>query len=332
MDTVIQDATPKPGDSITFTESQPNALPGNNYMYVVAMIPEANYTANVDVNTEGTVDGTIVTFQGLSLNEKVTIYTDGTSDGTTFYLHGMSGDHTLTKDNLKDTDFMEQLAKDELAKSDIAFAVKNTTATMGVDIEVPTTDTMPIGKYIVLSAAVDRNTGLISAINQTSIDLGATWTFKLVKGWNLISIPLTLSDNSVDAFFPSTVKANLTDMWYYDSGNWIYYSGTRGYSPKYAHLTTLTPGKGYWVKLNSDATFTVTGTVVSGLPTASAGWTMFGVKGLNSINVITAYPNNKDMWTYANGQWYYYSGSRGYSPKYPHINSLEPGIGYWVHI
>ncbi len=209
MDTVIQDAAPKPGDSITFTESQPNALQGDNYMYVVAMIPEANYTANVDVNTEGKVNGTIVTFQGLSLNEKVTIYTDGTSDGTTFYLDGMSRHQMLTKDDLKNTDFMEQLAEDELAQSNIAFAVKNTTATTGVDIVVPTTDTMPTGKYIVLSAAVDRNTGLLSAINQTTINLGYTWTYNLKQDGTYFS-PVTCRDNAIlSAFFPADVMSHI---------------------------------------------------------------------------------------------------------------------------
>lgn len=158
------------------------------------------------------------------------------------------------------------------------------------------------------------------------------FTYSLVKGWNLISVPLSLSNNSIDAFFPAAVKSNLTDMWYYDNGKWVYYSGTRGYSPKYAHLVNVTPGKGYWVKVSNNVSFTVNGIANgSGLPAVGGGWTMIGVYGLNPSNATTAYPGNKDLWYYDNGQWYYYSGTRGYSPKYPHLEVLEPGKGYWVH-
>ncbi|HTY91434.1 MAG TPA: S8 family serine peptidase [Methanocella sp.] len=160
-----------------------------------------------------------------------------------------------------------------------------------------------------------------------------SYTYNLTKGWNMISVPLFLQNDSVDAFFPADVRANLTDMWYYSNGNWVYYSGTRGYSPKYAHLTNVTPGQGYWVKLSNNTTFTIIGlNEVSGVSAAGSGWTMFGVKGLDSTNATTVYSGNKDMWYYSNGQWYYYSATRGYSPKYAHLDSLDPGKGYWVHL
>jgi hypothetical protein len=94
----------------------------------------------------------------------------------------------------------------------------------------------------------------------------------------------------------------------------------------------VSPGKGYWVKLNSNATFTISGqALASGVPAAGSGWTMFGVNGLSSLNATTAYPANKNLWYYDNGQWYYYSGTRGFSPKYPRLQSIEPGKGYWVN-
>jgi len=159
------------------------------------------------------------------------------------------------------------------------------------------------------------------------------FTYHLNKGWNMISVPLLLQNDSVDAFFPAGVKANMTDMWHYSNGTWIYYSGTRGYSQKYARLTNITPGQGYWVKLSNNSTFTISGlNNISGVSSASSGWTMFGVQGLGALNATTAYTNNKDMWYYSNGKWYYYSAIRGYSPKYAHLDTLDPGKGYWVHL
>ena len=158
------------------------------------------------------------------------------------------------------------------------------------------------------------------------------WTYHLKAGWNMISVPVAPDNDSVLAFFPADVRANLTDMWHYNNGNWIYYSGTRGYSPRYAHLTNVMPGKGYWVKFTSDVTFTIRGeALTSGVPTVGSGWTMIGVNGFSSLNASTGYPANKNMWYYDNGQWYYYSGTRGFSPRYPHLQSLEPGKGYWVN-
>jgi len=61
----------------------------------------------------------------------------------------------------------------------------------------------------------------------------SAFTYNLTKGWNLISVPLYLENDSVEAFFPAAVRANLTDMWCYNNGTWVYYSGTQGYSQKY---------------------------------------------------------------------------------------------------
>lgn len=158
-----------------------------------------------------------------------------------------------------------------------------------------------------------------------------TFTYNLHAGWNMISVPLTLSDNSITAFFPANVITLVTDMWYYNSGTWMYFSGTRGYSPKYAHLTSVQPGCGYWVKVSSAVSFTISGQQASsGVPSVGSGWTMIGVNGLSSLNAISAYSLNKNLWYYDNGQWYYYSGTRGFSSKYPQLQTLEPGKGYWV--
>lgn len=198
---------------------------------------------------------------------------------------------------------------------------------------------VPVGTYNVTGEKNGHNNGTLVNLSGGTLTANVTLTdyelpkflFSLSKGWNMISVPVILANDSVDAFFPADVKANLTDMWYYNNGFWVYYSGTRGYSPKYTHLTNVTSGKGYWVKLSNNTSFTVSGDVTNGVPAAGIGWTMFGVEGLSSLNATTTYPGNKDMWYYNNGQWYYYSSTRGYSPKYPHLDSLDPGKGYWVH-
>ncbi len=181
MDVSMLDTAPKPGDWITFIENQQGA-PDGTYTYVVAMVPEADYTADIQVtSSDGSLSGTSMTFHGLSLDETFNVVSDGTEEGTTINFNGLARHETLTKDKLQDTNYMQQLAKDELSKSNIAFGIKTTTDTTGVNIEVPTMDTMPVGNYILLSMAVDRDTGKIAAINQTTMNLGATCTYHLMK-------------------------------------------------------------------------------------------------------------------------------------------------------
>lgn len=219
-----------------------------------------------------------------------------------------------------------------------------TSAGNNVSLNNPTQDNLGEASvnYGWVDAAYSGNSSTIWAYSADNVSVNdsikiyfdyQSFTYNLSKGWNMISVPLFLQNDSVEAFFPKDVKANITDMWYYNNGSWVYYSGTRGYSPKYAHLTNVTPGQGYWVKLSTNTTFTIIGlNKVRGLSAASSGWTMFGMKGMDSLNATAVYSANKDMWYYSNGQWYYYSATRGYSPKYAHLDRIDPGKGYWVHL
>ena len=74
----------------------------------------------------------------------------------------------------------------------------------------------------------------------------------LVEGWNLISIPLQIDNNSINAVFPD---ANDGDVLYAYEGGWItatYYSDLPGW---YGDLTTMQPGKGYWYGANEAFTW-----------------------------------------------------------------------------
>jgi hypothetical protein len=157
------------------------------------------------------------------------------------------------------------------------------------------------------------------------------FTFDLPAGWSMISFPIELWDNRAQ-HLPLELRTNLTDIWWWNGSSWWYYSGTRGYSPYYTQLSTITPGRGYWVKLSNPTRFTVSGNAITnGVPSVGPGWTMVGVKETNPISPTTAYPGCLDMWYWDHGTWDYFSGTRGYSPYYPHLTSIDPGKAYWVH-
>ena len=79
------------------------------------------------------------------------------------------------------------------------------------------------------------------------------FNMSIAAGWNLISIPLELGNNSIDAVFPD---ANDGDVLYAYEGGWniaTYSSALPGW---YGDLTTMQPGKGYWYGANEQFTWT----------------------------------------------------------------------------
>ncbi len=75
-------------------------------------------------------------------------------------------------------------------------------------------------------------------------NLSRTWNITLSRGWNIISLPVTLSDQSFTSLFPSCVDAAYT-----------YNPVTRGYVTH----SVLESGRGYWVLSRTDTTYTRTG-------------------------------------------------------------------------
>jgi hypothetical protein len=188
-------------------------------------------------------------------------------------------------------------------------------------------------KTVDLALKSPTNGSLLGARDSAVLTIKAkptiNFTYHLVPGWNLISVPLNLLNDSVDAFFPSNVKTNIRHLWYFENGTWYYYSGTNGYSTKYQHLTTLESGKGYWVKVDVNTTFDIVGSPASGIQPVYNGWNLIGVRGLTAHDPITTYGTAKHLWYYDNGKWYYNSVN-GFSSKYANLTILEPGRGYWV--
>jgi len=65
----------------------------------------------------------------------------------------------------------------------------------------------------------------VNYINITNVSI-ELYTYELVPGWNLISVPLNLSNNSIDEFFPADVKTGIVDVWGWNESrqNFMFYS------------------------------------------------------------------------------------------------------------
>ncbi len=143
-----------------------------------------------------------------------------------------------------------------------------------------------------------------------------TWKFQTVGGsvslsvtvedrWNLISVPLTVTDYRRSVLFPSST-----------SSTFAYNGGT------YVLSETLANRKGYWLK------FGVSGSVnVTGLPRTNdtinviAGWNLIG--SISSSVAVSSITSNPPGLITSN----FYGYNRGYVIE----DSIKPGKGYWVN-
>ncbi len=131
----------------------------------------------------------------------------------------------------------------------------------------------------------------------------------LNAGWNLISIPLILDNNSVSSVFSGLSYSKL-----------FYYNNT------WKNATQIVNTKGYWIKIGSAATLTAEGLPPESTPPAlNAGWNLIGHPYLIEKNIPELY-NNKIVYSYNNSQWYSYNSDRSSNS----LTKLIPGYGYWV--
>jgi len=129
--------------------------------------------------------------------------------------------------------------------------------------------------------------------------------FHLRKGWNLISLPLTPSSTTISHLFPDYEAA-------FEFNNGSYYP-----------VTNFIPGKGYWLKISSHRTFSISGqpffsdTIDVSDTNDSDNWHLIGASHIEA-NLDTNL-SIKVMYRYVNG-------------NYEQTYTMKPGFGYWVKI
>jgi hypothetical protein len=165
----------------------------------------------------------------------------------------------------------------------------------------------------------------------------------LEPGWNLISIPVQLADNTIDAALESiaglfdSVWRWVRDPTYPSGGYWELYDPD---SPIISDLGTFDPGNGYWVNMKDTAVLSLEVQDVSDEPIQlESGWNLLGYKGTtaqaveDALSSIAGHFSSAWVWmcdpTHANGgYWMLYDPN---SPLISDLETLEPGMGVWVN-
>jgi len=179
------------------------------------------------------------------------------------------------------------------------------------------------------------------SINVTCV----TFSYNLVPDWNLISVPLNVTDNTIDGFFPADVRDGIVNVWSWDEStqNWKYYSPDPDpwFASHYPALTDVEAGRAYWVEMTKNASFTITGTITACAPDSpillGPAWNFVGPTGLTSSTPDVLYPSNVVNvwgWNETIQNWMYYSPDPEpwFESHYPQLASIDTGHGYWVEL
>jgi hypothetical protein len=151
----------------------------------------------------------------------------------------------------------------------------------------------------------------------------------LASGWNLISLPFQPAETAIASVL-STIAGSYSIVWSYAASSWKFYDPA---SSTGNTLTTLEPGKGYWVKTSSDQTLTVCGGAPSSTLNLSAGWNLIGYSGsacTASSTVLANVPGTLQIvWGYTPPSWKFYDPNATTGNT---LDQLCPGYGYWIKV
>jgi len=138
-----------------------------------------------------------------------------------------------------------------------------------------------------------------------------TITINLNQGWNLLSIPLNLINNSANYLFNNT--------------NFSIY----GYNNSWFVPDEIDNKLGYWLKINESFNLTLIGNEIEDKSISlNEGWNLVGYPSVDEISIDESELKNHSVFTYINNSWSSYVLGRTFNS----LNTLKPGFGYWVKI
>jgi hypothetical protein len=129
----------------------------------------------------------------------------------------------------------------------------------------------------------------------------ATQVISYNDSWNIVGLPLTVSDSNYQTLFPESIEGTLY-----------------GYNGIYTSETDLEIGNGYWLRFWESGSTTITGSPFLSITIPiSEGWNL--ISGTSASSGIVD-PDGIII----SGTLY------GYNNAYYNASSLDPGFGYWV--
>ncbi len=157
--------------------------------------------------------------------------------------------------------------------------------------------------------------------------------FSLLNGWNLISIPISFENNSVESVFSSIINKVIVINSFKEGAG----GGALTYDPKlpmFSDLHDIDYLHGYWVKINQSTNFSILGSVPEDKTIRlEGGWNLISYMCAENKNVSDVFSDIIDKIIVVNGFEPWAGGAKTYDPKLPDFSDLKemkPDFGYWV--
>jgi len=176
-------------------------------------------------------------------------------------------------------------------------------------IRVIISGSTPEGDYPLTMESILCNEGkpiLLPVDGLVHVRSSASANIYIKRNWNVVSLPLQLTDYRKSVLFPHAVGSVF------------------GYNNGYTQKDTLAFGTAYWVKYAAAETISVTG-VPSMIETLAVAdkWNMIG-----SISGPVAVSSIEAIGTTVTSLFFDFSMTNGYVGT----TTLQPGVGYWVRV
>ena len=133
-----------------------------------------------------------------------------------------------------------------------------------------------------------------------------TITSTVGRGWNLVSLPLRVTDNRRSTLFPTS----FAPAYRYDGS-------------AYVSSESIAVRKGYWLRYDSARTISITGmAIASDTIYVTRGWNLIGsISNRVAVSSITSIPPGITT-----------SNFYGYNRGYFEADTIHPAKGYWVNV
>ena len=156
-----------------------------------------------------------------------------------------------------------------------------------------------------------------------------TYNITLTLGWNLISLPLTQSDESIDSVLSSIAGKWDYILIYNATDNSDHWKSNSTFKPDQLNdLKTMDHTMGLWINMTENCTLELMGYEANSTSIPLyAGWNLVGYPTQNNETVGNA------LWGTGADRVEAFDASQPYNvievgPNYV----MQPGEGYWIHV
>ncbi|TAK66454.1 MAG: hypothetical protein EPO24_01475, partial [Bacteroidetes bacterium] len=172
------------------------------------------------------------------------------------------------------------------------------------DTQLEADETFSLRVWNVTNAVIEDSSGNCLIMND---DSAQTYQYGVAEGWNLLSVPVIVSDARTTALYPTA------------SSNAFSFRSSAGYETR----DTLDNGAGYWLKFAANKGVFFLGTPLASLEIpVEQGWNMIGsITSPVPVTNITSTPGG-----IVTTQFF------GYDTGYFNVDTLKPSKGYWVKV